>query len=420
MSDTFAEDTVPGLASSRVIERLREIIPYREPLALILAATKPDEFWRWIDALPPAYSLELHALAATTPLVDHDFPTDTFTPYWQNFWVAYQVKTTSDPGFETPAAISQVSPRIIEELLEGNDTWTMQDNLWYVEGSPVGFELRLLVDICNSFIHDGNPWFFCPIDEIRCAYMDYDRILERISEPRSAVVAMQTKLRHFEYASLEHFLADVKSLGPTVPVSKLGEFATAPEIVRSLGELETAALQALKEDSGLPVVESIDDWTRTRADHLVAQLSLPIADRIGYSVTPQILRARTGQPAEAIFTRGSVAELLFSNSRGEIMPLPYTSCHSEIPTGSPAQYARAVLKGFVARQLMRHEYDRSTATVLDILTDVILFETRKIATTAATIKKGSAIDARSVVIQSLKNCGYDTYMLRTASIMVKR
>jgi hypothetical protein len=98
---------------------------------------------------------------------------------------------------------------------------SVQDNLWHVDGSPVGFELRLLVAIYSSFIHDGNPWFFCPIDEIRCAYMDHDRILERISEPRSAVVAMQTKLRHFDYGSLEHFLTWHSLLQPDRGISGL-------------------------------------------------------------------------------------------------------------------------------------------------------------------------------------------------------
>jgi hypothetical protein len=403
----LGHDPTPSYCNARVVERLRELVPLKEPFTQITSATKADEFWRLVDALPSHISLEIHALAAMTPTTDRDFPRDTFAPFYQDLWVAHR----ECPEFRNPAAVSQISQAAVEDVLRQQDGWSDRDDFWFCRYSSVGFEMRLLMNMCNAFAVQGKPWLFCPIDEIRCAYMDFDRVVEKF-DTRYDSTAIQAKLRSFHYSSTEEFVADAKPFSSSAVLSKLGEFRSSQELGAALARLLKAASAALCEPSPGPAIDEIDDWKRTRAEALLSQMSLPLEQRAAFSLSAQVLRARTGQPADTVFERGSLAELLFTNSYGDVMPLPFTNCRSELPSGSPIPLAKTSFRSFVAKQLLKNGYTSATQSVMDILTDVVVFEIRKIGLAAATVKEGSKADSRTIMQQALKSCCYDPYTLR--------
>jgi hypothetical protein len=156
-----------------------------------------------------------------------------------------------------------------------------------------------------------------------------------------------------------------------------------------------------------PEIGPINDWIRTRSDALVRQMSLPLQQRSAFVLTPQVLQARMGQPVDAPFEPFSIAELLFSNSSGEVAPMPFASCRVELPFASPVAYCRAVFRRFVARQLLALGYVEASDPVLDILADVVAHELKKVAQTAATIQQGAAVDQARCLAHALGACGYD-------------
>jgi hypothetical protein len=160
--------------------------------------------------------------------------------------------------------------------------------------------------------------------------------------PRSRVRAVQAKLRPFSSCSKEAFPADVHAFSSGPVLAKLGDFRSPPEIG-----------PPSRSWSRRPPVEAVDEWTRTRADVFVAQASLPLEQRAAHSVTPPVPRAGAGKP-EAVFSPGSVAELLFSSGRGKMMPLPFANCRAELPAAFVGRI-RAVSLPSICRKAVAEE-----------------------------------------------------------------
>ena len=393
-----------------VLERLHEIVPFRDTFLSLTSGNKPEDFWRQVDTLPSPIALELHALGVAIPTSDLDFPPDSLTPYFQDFWLARH------PGVSISncAAVTRVSPRALREYLDSSSTWTASGAGWTCPGTDVVFSFETLLHMCDAFATQGRPWIFCPVDEIRGSYMDFDKIIERL--PTLDLSAIQAKLRAFEYKSTAEFVQDMKVFSGNV-ASKLADFVCPPDLSLALSQLmhDSEAL-VRKQDSALEIAP-VSDWVKSRADALVNQTEIPIERRNSGVWTQQVLQARTGQNGESVFERESLAELLFSNPQGDVMPLPYTNCRAELPAESPLPRAKAVFRAFVAKELMKNGYEKANESVLDILTDVIMGEVKRVATDAASkvsmLQKGTRRNDADVDIvkRALNAIGYDIFSM---------
>jgi hypothetical protein len=356
--------TEPLTISAAVLERLREHIPFKESQALFTAITKPEDFWRLVDTLPSDISLDLHSVAALIPCSDRDFPSDSLTPFYQDLWIANQVAAETDLDLHSPVAISKFPLSRLSDLLTETKGWTFRDGKWFCSASKVGFDIHLLGHMCDAFYFNGKPWLFCPIDEIRVGYIEFDRVFERLDQIRCDYSPIQSKLLSLSYNSTDAFIKDLKQFSPHLP--PLSDFKIPAALCNYLSFILQSSATIMQQNVFTPEVDEIDEWKLSRASALAAQVSLPLDKRASYSLTPQILQARTGQPVDVVFQRNSIAELLFSSAAGEVMPLPFTSCRSQLPAESLMPFAKSTIRIFVARQLAMAGYNMATEAVLDI------------------------------------------------------
>jgi hypothetical protein len=330
------------------------------------------------------------------------------------------VATDADLDWHNPLAISKFPLPRLEHLLKETKGWTFRDGKWFCQGSNVGFDVRLLGHMCDAFYFGGKPWLFCPIDEIRVSYIEFDRVFERLDQIRCDYSEIQSKLLSLLYDSTESFVKDLNQFAPHTALGQLSDFKIPVTICNFLSFILRSSAAIMRQNVFSPDVNEIDEWTMSRATALAGQMGLPLDKRASYALTPQILQARAGQPLDVVFQRNSVAELLFSNSRGDVMPLPFASCRTELPAESLTAFAKAMIRVFVARQLAKAGYEKATEAVLDILTDVVVFEIRSIAAAAATIQKGSDATGKVVMVQALRTCGFETYALNGLSLSGRR
>ena len=406
--EDFTQKAATFKVYPRVLERLKEIIPFQDVYHVFTAGNKPEDFWRQVDTLPSSVSLELHALAATTPTHDRDFPPGSLTPYFQDFWVARH------PGVKVsnPAAVTHLSPRALREYLDSSKIWNESGSGWTCPGTSVVFSFDNLLYMCDAFASQSRPWVFCPVDEIRTSYMDFDKVLERLAT--LDVSGIQMKLRAFEYISTNAFVQDVKVFSGNV-ASKLADFSCPEELSSALGELMRDSEALVKQQEGDLELPPVSDWVKTRADALVSQVEMPLEQKNACVWTQQVLQARTGQNGDSVFEKESLAELLFGSQHGDVMPLPYTNCRAELPTESPLPRAKSVFRAFVARELLKNGYEKASESVLDILTDVIMCEVKRVASDAAskvsTLQKGAHRNDADIVKRALDTIGYDIFSM---------
>jgi hypothetical protein len=267
--------------------------------------------------------------------------------------------------------------------------------------------------MCDAFLFGGRPWVFCPIAQIRSMYLDFAKVVDQL-DVRYDYTEILSKMRLFAYDSTQSFVNAIKRWASTGVLSQIADVRLSIDTAPIASLLQTV-VAVMHQNTFTPSPLFNDEWTMTRASSLVSQLSLPLEKRLSYSLTPQILQARTGQSTDAVFQRGSIAELLFSNSAGDVMPLPFASCRAELPAQGNVQFAHAAVRRFVAGQLMRGKFKRASESSLDVLTDVALFEIKAIAEAAAVIRKGSKVNAKAVMMQALRSRGVESYAPRTMS-----
>lgn len=94
------------------------------------------------------------------------------------------------------------------------------------------------------------------------------------------------------------------------------------------------------------------------------------------------------------------------------MPLPYSNCVAELPSNKTATNTMNAFRSFVVERLMKRGYAAAAESTLDILTDVVMCEVKKIGSEVASnlrCNKGSrasAVDVTKRVLQSK----YDLYL----------
>lgn len=391
----------------QVIERIHEIIPYQESLQSLISGNNTFDFWRQIDNLPPSISIPLHGLDASVPCTDRDFPPDSIDPIFQDFYGQISHHETS----VTPFSFTKIYPQHINEILSSISGWSKNDNdQWCVDETV--FDMSSLCYICEASYYDSKPWLFVPDQKIRASYIEFDLIFERFENSSSNSSEIAKKLRTFAYTSSEDFINDVKAVSPNTQTQKISSFESTSNICPCLNQLIVEALNVIPNIETCPEYSN-DEWIVTRSHALNEQASLPFAQRKAFVLTPQMLQARNAQLDDQPFEPCSLAELIFSSSRGDTMPLPYTNCKAELPSGSPFPFCRSVFRKFVARQLMHRGYQYANESCIDILTDFVINHVKTLATTANTIRQeNKTTDAKSVFNQALNYNKIDVHAAR--------
>jgi hypothetical protein len=393
-----------------VIELLQDIIPFPDIFEQFITANSQRHFWDLVDSLPRRFSLKLHGAELKSDTASRDFPRESLSPILQSFWASHRellaIKENSQskrPCSINSPAITQVTPDHVCSILSESEGWLRASESEWTFGAFV-FSIDSLVNVCEAYISKGRPWFFCEIETVRSAYSACWAHAESIE---SRTLYLREKIKHkllnFGYASSIQIAEDFREVGldpapdPGIPV----------ELAQSLGNLVNQSKTIFRMPPRPLEIGLINDWIESRAEALVAQMNLPLQQRCAFLLTPAILQARMGQTSENPFEPFSLAELLFSDSNGEVAPMPFASARAELPATSPVVYCRSVLRRFVGRQLVGFGFQAASEPVMDILADVMGNEVKRIAQTAVAIQKGTGAASGDCLVHALDVCGYE-------------
>ena len=399
-----------------VLIRLKDYIPFADIFSFI--ATSPNQaiFWNFIDGLPPQFSLSLHGIDVSIDTNDHDFPEGTIGPLLQDFWGAHCISSNKEPTTSQCLSVTSLTQDMLNSAIKKCSNWSIEDDNYILNDFSISF--MLLKCICESFASGGFSWFFLPFENLRASFSKAELFLSQ-STRDPEINMIRRKMREFRYSSSEQLIADLQpilqspeivSILKVMENPEIPEFEISMNLLQELREVAENAVEILENTAIPPSIGPYDDWIMSRSSALIEQMKLPLQQRSAYVVTPQILQARAGLASDAGFEPGSLAELLLSDQYGNAVPLPYSSCQSEIPSTSPFSYCTAVLKKFAAKQLEeKGKFQNVSETSIDVLADVLMEEVRKIAQGASAQKIGKNSDVNAI-INTLKqlNCDVTT------------
>lgn len=388
--------------SERVLECLYQYVPFLDSFRF-LTDVNPSHFWATIDdSLPTSVSLELHSIHASIPCLDKDFPTDTLEPYLQDFWAADIILHSATPEFKCPYSFPQFSSEDINKILPTLEKvgWSQNaDNQWSIGG--FSFSTDSLSFMCESFISGAKPYLVCENDDIRSAFIEMDKFIQKFAKPEKISTLSQC---------LKLFQFDVADKLSQISKTSLPSFELNSAILNGLSALMQASESYVQAEPICPKISALDEWIKTTAENLEEQMKLPFENRSGFIETPQLFKARSGLPIQHPFETSSLAEFLFSNSSGLIMPLPYISGKAEIQSCSSAPIHHQAFRKFVARQLMEQKYQTTTESCIDILADLSEIFVKRIAQDATATKKGSPkASNKDILNQILKKYKSDMF-----------
>ena len=394
-----------------VLELLHDLVPYRDSFQFLTNTTRQAEFWYLIDdSLPSHIGLQVHAADASFPCSDRDFPPDTITPYFQGFWAALRASSSDSPlYFHNPMAITQITSSNLGEIMEKLGNWSKTDHGTWCVCDREFPEISLCL-MCDAAIDEGRPWLFCHADDVRAAYLECDKLLNKIDKSIDTS-SIHNDIRMFNIKTTDDFVKLAKGISASSTVPK---FSLPPNLLDALSQLMNEACNFFNATrKNCPIVDKLDTWTKSRAENLDKQMQIPFEQRNAFVSTPQILQARSGLPADQPFEKYSLAEFLFSNPNEDVMPFPYVSGKAEIQSESSAPFCHAAFRKFVAGQLMASGYTETTDSAIDILADVSEIIVKKIAQDAIAIQKGSSASTKDIMIQALNTNGFDVQAMIT-------
>ena len=388
-----------------VLEALFNEIPFKDSFETIISTGNPEDFWDYVDSLPRRLCMKLHNIELRFDVRADEFCEETLSPILESFWAAQVASKNITPETVNPRAITEVSRDLVEGYLSQAGGWTKEDDN-HVRFEGQVFDLDALACMCDCAISDGRAFLFCEIPELRAAYSVFGREVEKLDAKYHFTKSQITrKLRKLAYRSTEEMIGDLKGL----QCGEIPRFEISEEMHKALLALLDAAGEVFRAPPKGPEIGPVNEWIESRAEALVQQMSLPLQQRNAFVLTPEILQARTGMTDDAKFEPLSLAELLFSNSKGEAHPMPFANCRAELPAVSPIVYCRAVVRRFVASCLLKTGYTTASDPVLDILTDVIEREIKRVSQTACVIRQSSGQDDRTCLEHALKTCNYDVF-----------
>ncbi|KAH0791236.1 hypothetical protein GPJ56_004856 [Histomonas meleagridis] len=391
-----------------VIEDLFNLVPCGDVFDKIISTNSYDVFWENVDSLPCDIAMHLHATELEVPTSSNDFPDDCLSPTLQTFWAAHCISQGIQPTSVNGRACAQVDKENLKQILGEVEGWEeTEDGNWNLHGCI--FSPESLCKMCNANVTDGSSWLFSELEDLRQCYIEVSKILESLDRKYMCLKFMiENSLRHFEFGNNEEISAALKPAGEF----NFPQFSVSHEVCEGIAMMLEASKDFILSCTQPPILGKIDDWTISRSDALVSQMALPLHQRSAFVLTPQILQSRCGMPIENAFEPFSIAELLFCDSHGNAYPMPYSSCKAELPSGSPMPFCRSVFKRFLGRELIKYGYKSATEQAVDVLSDVLINEVKKVSQVAVQIHQSNErANLRDCFLHSLEVNGYDVNVL---------
>lgn len=435
-----------------VIDHLSTILPFKDSFDFLVSVDSNEFFWNLIDLLPRHHAMHLHSLDIEIPTTSKDFPKEFISPTIQTFWASNCISQGKSPTTINSRSITRIYSSGLRYLLQEDENWSIEEDsqraIWEKDKS-FNFDISLLGNVCNSFISNGLSWLFLELSDLR---LTYNKIYQHLSsiEDRNLfyrVIQIENKLKTLSFNSTEEIR---EALGDLNPEFEITEFQVPPELLddiralmqhskectmeqnidmqrQSLSESNSDESEANAQKKNLgfcpPSLPAIDEWTRTRTEALVTQMSYPLQQRSAFQMTPSIFSARMGQvynnssdgKNNSPFEPLSLSELLFSDSSGNVAPMPYSSCKVELPSQSYTLFCKSALKRFIARKMIKNGYESTSDACLDILVDMLTNELKKIAQNSSRISKcvnKDEVDDKDILLRALELGGYDVVSLQ--------
>ena len=407
-----------------VISQLADSLPYEDSFQFITSAENADHFWDLVDLLPRNVSMPLHSVEAEIAVTNRDFPESFVSPIFQSFYISNCVSQGTEPTTVNSRAVSQVFVGQMKDLLSDNKNWSFDENesvAYWKKNKDNGFSLENLCNMCNSFVSEGLPWLFFNDSQLRAAYNQLYIFLFSVDKKYIYRVKMiKNKLMNMQYFSTDQIKKENKDISEKFQIFQDGEtsqehlikFNVDSELMKEINDLFHRALELIQNTQIPPEIPPIDEWTRTRSEALVNQMLLPLQNRSAFSLTPQIFQARIGMNSDNAFEPLSLSELLFSDPNGDAATMPFYNCHAELPSQSYMPYCKSVLRRFIARRLLKNGFESSSEPCLDIISDVLSNELKKIAQLTGRISRGADVNDVDVLYRALELCGYDVGSLQ--------
>ena len=364
-----------------VLRLLFDIYKYEDTREWICKANNETEFWERVDTLPPEISIQLHNEELKME-EGKDFPQGSIDPV---FFEHFQANCILNDIPTLPAnrtTLQLIPAQIVEDILK-NDEWEKIDENTF-SYKDFSFEIYPLQLMCNSYIYNTASWVNCPYEPLRANYLKICDFMEENVEAslKPGCANVYNKMQHFYYLNSDMFTEDIYLLltNDKQPILKSIEpFSLDEEIISKFVSLMEQAEVYFKENKepSYSQPKEIDDSTIMRTENLINQLHLPFPQRGAFALTPAMISARIGNnppssedgKKQEPFEHGSLAELLFCDSTGNPMPMPYQNSAVDIPSQSLHNFCFTAIRKFVAMVLSDNQITAAPASVLDVLTD---------------------------------------------------
>lgn len=380
---------------AEVIETLFNELEFKDSFEYVISVRSADEFWNRVDGLPRRMSMALHMVEIKANVPTFEIQQESVSPVLESFWAANAMSRSETLTSACSQAITGVNTGFVEACVEKRKGWkNVGDGKWKFADQV--FSSQNLADMCDSFIVGGRCWLFCDIHALRAAYSACSQHVAGSGKMGSAELRINERLESVWYSSAEEMTKDADSLD--VP-----DFLISDELRDELTWILIQSKDAVKRRGCAPEIAPITESIMARAKALVGQMDLPLQQRGAFNVTSQMLQARSGIPQNDAFDSNSIHELLFTSSNGEPCPMPYIDNKRNLPAASPTAFCRSVFRNFVKEELVSAGYQTSTDSVLDILTDVVAHEIRRMSQAAVSV---GATDPKLCIERVFAICGY--------------
>ena len=398
--------------SKSVLEKLRE--ETGDEFGTYIEHKNNQTFWEKIDeSLPEELVCELHRMQLQIPTKAKDFSGDFMTPCLEDFFFSFAQKESKEvfsaSDFTSiPVQTKEITEERVKETLDALLIWNKNGENYQI--NELTFTVDQLLDICNEYksgseIYKKIPVFAKPYSEI-------EKIISNLTGNFSLIFE---KMRELKYVNSEQVELDIKRLGKGARVLIPG-FEINFEIAEGLRQLVYSVTNDTEEVEEKSEINQPNEWFTQRLTTLIEDAARPLADQQHYSLTPSVLTARSGSDnGSSPFEQGSLSELLFTSSTGEVAPIPFSSAAADVPKCENTNFAKFATRRFVAQTLSELGYKAASPISVDVITDVLLNDLSDISKKASvklhSAKKGNpgqpAPDARAVVMQTLREGKYD-------------
>ncbi|WP_304649282.1 hypothetical protein, partial [uncultured Duncaniella sp.] len=127
-----------------------------------------------------------------------------------------------------------------------------------------------LIMMCDSFISDTKPYLFCDIDEVRDAYIDCERFLNKVDKSIDLTNCI-SQMKSFSIESGDKFAKLVKGVSG---LSNLPKFVLSKDVISGLSKLVTTAGIYFETKSNFPHIQNCEEWIISRANNLEKQMNI--------------------------------------------------------------------------------------------------------------------------------------------------